>query len=63
MVSSRSVDQRVVLSDQRQIDIDALAHARVSEVLTDALAIGWVRQPTPEGREVVLRPRVLNMHQ
>ena len=57
------VDQAVVALKERQIDFDALADTRVGKMVGHAIAIGRVRQPALEFRQVVLRARVLNVRQ
>jgi hypothetical protein len=56
-------DERVVLIDEGDIDLDALAHAWIREVLDDAHAIAGIRQAFLERRQVVLRARVLDVRE
>jgi hypothetical protein len=56
-------DQRVGLGDEREIDVDALAHTRLRAVLADPFPIRGIGEPSSEGRQLVLGPSVLNMRQ
>ncbi len=51
----------IVLVDEHHVDVDALAHARIGEVLDDAVSIPGVRQAPTELGQVVLGPGVLNV--
>jgi hypothetical protein len=57
------IDEGIVLIDEHDVDLDALAHARIGEVLDDAVAIPGVRQAPTKLRQIVLGAGVLNLCQ
>ena len=57
------IDERIVLVDQRDVDLDALLHTRIGKVLHDPVTIGPIGELSPEDRQVVLRARVLDVGQ
>lgn len=56
-------DERVVLREERQVDLDAFPDAGIREVVGHPVAIGWIREAPAEVGQVVLGPRVLNVGQ
>jgi hypothetical protein len=54
-------DESVELLDQREIELDGLAHRGIGEVLEQAVAVGGVGDALAQGREVVLVDRVLDV--
>ena len=56
-------DQGVVWIDQRDIDLNALSHTTVGEMLDHSVAIRLVGECAPEFGQVVLRTRVLDVGQ
>ena len=57
------VHQPVILVDEREIDVDALAHTRIGNVLADAITVRGLGEPPLEFWEVVLGARVLNVRE
>ena len=56
-------DERVVALEEREVDLDAFSDTRIGNMVWHAVAVGRIRQATLEFRQVVLRPRVLNVGQ
>ena len=57
------VDEPIVLVDECEVDLDALAHTRIGKMLADTVAVRGVGDPPLELREVVLGARVLDVRQ
>ena len=56
-------DEGVVAFEQREVDVDALAHTGVGKMARHAVSIGRIRESTAELWQIVLRARVLNVGQ
>ena len=54
-------DQRIVVIDEGEVDLNALLDARVSEMLHHPRAIGLIGELSPKRGQVVLRARVLDV--
>lgn len=49
-------NQAVVALEEREVDLDALADTRIGKMVGHAIAIGRVREPALELREVAAAP-------